>query len=419
MRRNLIANYGGTALVAACQLAAIPFYVRFMDKSGWGSLSIILSWATALLVLEGGATLSVSRHFSMRAESRDNIAHYFRRIERQYWLVAGLLLASAVAWFLVQMAGLSTADGGRSKPIALAPLVLALTSAQVFGAVYRGALIGMGAQVRLNAIVATFSLLRYGVSIVVAWLTSDVAPVAASIILVIMLEGGARRIAALRSASTISAVAPDTSPPVHDQTGKSALALILSTLIGACTAQVDRLYLSQTFDPTEFGAYAIAVTLSLSALQMIYPIAQALMPRLSDFSRGSRSPLLSRVGLVILAGACIGLVIFLLYGKILLRWWLRDVDLAAAVYPLLSLHLTGTALNALCIPHHIRLLAQTRDKAILKINASALTMQIASLYFLSQPLGMMAGSLSWLAANGTLLLGYQLTKHEKLNATPN
>jgi hypothetical protein len=92
--------------------------------------------------------------------------------------------------------------------------------------------------------------------------------------------------------------------------------------------------------------------------------------------------------------------------KSFLKWWIPNVEIATGAYPLLLIHLLGTALNALSIPSHLRALAEHRDFTILGVNAMALLAQLMTIVLLAGDLGVKAGALSWAAANAVLLIGY-------------
>lgn len=411
MKKNLIANYLGAGIIATSQIVAIPFYVRFLDTAGWGLVSIVLSWTAALLVLEGGVTLSVSRHLALMGAIPTEPRTYFRTTERRYLAAALACIAGAAGLEAWNDRGSAVLPAAGPAWLSLAPLILVLTAAQITGASYRGALVGLGAQVRLNTLTATFGLSKHLASVFAAWMTHSVPFVILCMTALTLTEAYARRVMAYRVLDRLAEQPPLQAAALEPEPGfRSPVALMLASVIGAFAAQVDRLYLSSQAPAADFGTYAIAATLSLATLQLIYPISQALMPRLAEFSGRTASGFLRRVKLIVFLGGVAGLLLFLEFGGAILHWWLADTTIAGLVFPLLMMHLVGTGFNALCVPNHIRLLAQNRDRTILLVNSASLLVQLLSLYFLFHWLGLVAGSIAWTLANATLFLGYWIAQ---------
>jgi O-antigen/teichoic acid export membrane protein len=407
----LVVNYMGAGIVAASQIVAVPYYLRFLDRDGWGIVSIILSWAAALMILEGGITLSVSRHFAVTKDTAGaSLNRYLRRIEKRYFVAAlvcgalGLSMQVALAGFMFGASGVA------QSRLELIPLVLYLTAAQFAGAPYRGALVGVGAHPQLNLSLAFFAIAKHAVAVTLASRWGTATAVAVSLTAVALIEAFVRRGIAFRSLSRLSP-AKDPGLAYSPAVARGPLLLMAGTAVGAGMAQADRLYLSGHAAPADFGAYAVAVTLSMAALQLIYPISQSLIPRLGEFSGVGASALLNRLRLLMLAAVLAVMLVVYEFGGDALSWWLRDDVLARAVFPLLLAHLVGTGLNAVCVTYHVRLLARHQDMVILAINVLALLMQLATLVALFDNFGAMVGPISWILANVVTLIGYWLARH--------
>ena len=405
IRRNLIANYGGTLVVAAAQVLTIPLYLRNLGEQDWGMLSALLALAATVLVFEAGVSQSVARGIAEGTDPRRLIDRAsFALLERRYVLVTagGAVLLLTLSPLLGRL--LLPDDHGRSAT--LAAIAVSMASAQIVGSLYRGVLIGQGAQVRLNLLLIGMTLVRHASGITAATAGAGLEAVAAVLAASFVLEAALRRLA-LKPLLTPFDERPFTRPATRT-TGVRLLAL--AGMLGALSTQVDRLFIGSVVGAEALGYYAIAAMLSLAVLQFVYPIANAFMPRLAQFAgpcaAGSAMARSYRFLGVMMVVAWVAAAAFLHWG---LEIWLpegRSIDAAATVRRLFLLHLAGTTINALCIPLHLRLLARHRDRAIVVVNAGSLTCLIVTLQASVAAYQSYAGALAWITFNIALLAGY-------------
>lgn len=408
-KSNLIANYGGTAFVAATQVLLIPIYVSALGQNDWGLLSVVMALSTSLLILEAGVSLAVARSFSRLAAKSAGGNASFRFIERRYLAVVaaivlfGILGATPLSrWLLPE-----TTDAEL-----LLRCVAAMASAQILGSLYRSVLVGLGQQVRLNVLLIIFTSLRHAASVSVALLGGGVPAVAGTFAVGFAAEAAFRRLGALRalqgkgdaeSARAVRATGTSGTPAI----GVGVLAI--AGAVGAMGTQADRLLLSRVVDTVTLGHFAIAATLSLAALQLVYPLSSALLPRLESFRPGPERDRVVRRSYAMVNGLIVVIwlgALALTFGG--LRLWLPSESIADAVQPMFLVHLVGTTLNLLCVPLYLGLLAQHLDRVILGATMGAFVVQVVVLLATAAHYGALAGSLAWCAGNGTLLAAYFL-----------
>lgn len=418
INRNLLANYVGTAFVAATQILVIPLYIGYLGERDWGLLSSLLALAAALLILEAGVSQAVARGISERNIDGPLInRRRFESVERKYlsitlgFAVAASLLAEQLGAFLLPQGG--------TKSHVFALLAIAMSGSQIVGSLYRGVLIGRGAQVRLNGLLIVACWLRHILGVTVASRGDGVVAVAVAIAASFVVEAVLRRwlIAGLLSPQHASAGTASVEQELP--AGRGAIVLAAAGTVGALATQFDRLFLGTLISSVDLGRYAIAATLSLAVLQLIYPISNSLLPRLSEFKDlAKRDGLFGRAYLMlfaILVPVWGGAVLFASEG--LHRWLPRDAvaaDAASSVQPLLLIHLIGTSLNALCVPLHMAMLASHLDERILIANLAAALVLAGALTFLTPRYGAIAGSIAWSFSNAALL-GLYFALHKPSN----
>lgn len=404
LKKNLLANYVGAAFVAASQVLLIPIYIKLLGEHDWGILSAVLALSAALLILEAGVSLGIARRFSGLSRGASSGPESLRWIERRYlrsvmlFALPSIVLASPLSLWVLP------SDTGNATVVLRLTVVMA--AAQIVGSLYRSVLVGTGNQVQFNVLLVAFTAARHAAAVAGAVAGGGTAAVTGAFAIGFIVEAWFRRRSALRVVRlqatddpTGHTRAPSTSAPL------GAATLAVAGAVGALGSQLDRLMLSRIIDSTTLGHYAIAATLSLAALQLVYPLSSALLPRLERFHLRTE-----RRRIVLRSYAMLGALLSVVWIAALvlslggLRRWLPSDSIADAVRPLFLVHLVGTTLNALCVPLHLRLLSQHRDRAILAGVTVAFVAQLATLTLTSQRSGALAGSVAWCTGNGTLLL---------------
>ena len=189
---------------------------------------------------------------------------------------------------------------------------------------------------------------------------------------------------------------------------KTVASLTGATWLGALTVQMDKIILSKMVSLQQFGYYTIAASVSMGMLQLIYPLVQAVLPhavQLKGDTAGLRRLNIRLILWIITLVVCAG-VVYALLGKVLLSLWLKDPAAVSATYPLLSVLLMGTALNAFYVVGYIHWLVLERVHRLLLVNAVALVLSFAIIPLLVTRLGPVGAAFGWLTIN---LFGFLLS----------
>ncbi len=409
MRRNLIANYVGTAFSAAAQVLVLPLYVHALGEEQWGLLAAMMALSGVLLAFEAGVSLSVARSYVGLYKFDDPFLR-FKYLESRYLYVSCcLLIASAVA--LLSLDGWSW----YGAPSAAFAWAAAMAATQIMGSLYRSILIGKADQIALNALLITFAVLRHAAAVGAAFIFNSVTSVVCALTCVLAVEALARRrrVTLLFSGMPVNNNASSSSQGTRPKSASTAF-LIAAGAIGAVGTQIDRIALTAFIDAATLGHYAIAASLSLGALLVAYPISSALIPRLGQFqyqSGHSKTPAKAYALLIgVFTAVWTGASAFAIFG---LEWWLRNPTIADEVRPLFLVHLMGSTLNAMCIPNYMRLLSDHRDREIAGTALLTLIVQLAVIAFLGSSQGALAGSVSWVVENAVLLLTYSVLQKKR------
>jgi O-antigen/teichoic acid export membrane protein len=406
--RQIVANYVGSAVSILAPVVTSPIYLHALGPEQWGLLGVVLTLVALLALLDHGIHQTLLREFAIRShpESPENaelpwLLHRFARLYWTFALIVGVLvvlLSKIIATRWLHADGLDPALCW--KAIALAGIFVTV---QIPGLLYGSALIGTGNQVAYNAVFATAMFARHAVGIGIMLFRPNVLWLIGWYVAVGAAETAVRRHLALRIAG------PRGAQYSHSDSTRlvftSAAGMSAAVLLGALSAQIDKVLLSGLVSVEVFGYYAVAANVSLALLNLVYPIVTAALPRLA--ATGERSGDYHRVLVRMFAGIlCITVIvgsIFWLGGRRLLLLWLRDAAYAANVWNPLSLLLIGTGLNALYNVGYAVWVARGAVRPILFVNVVAVVLSAAGIPWLVGRYGIRGAAMVWIITNAIRL----------------
>ncbi len=99
LKRNVVANFGGSAWSALMGLAFVPFYIRLMGVESYGIVGVFTSLMGMLAILDLGLAQALNREMarlSSEVQKSHRMADTARTLEVVYWgvaLVVGVIIA--------------------------------------------------------------------------------------------------------------------------------------------------------------------------------------------------------------------------------------------------------------------------------------------------------------------------------------
>lgn len=164
--RNIIANYGGSALSALLSLALVPVYIRYLGIEAYALVGLFVVIQAWLALLDFGMTPTLGREmarFSAGALEVQAIRDLLRTLE-----ILALAVSAAI---IVAMVGASDylsnhwLDARVLSPDAISQAIVIMSivvAARFCEAIWRSALFGLQQQYWYNMVNAATSLFRYG-----------------------------------------------------------------------------------------------------------------------------------------------------------------------------------------------------------------------------------------------------------------
>ena len=405
LKQNILANYLGTGVGAVAPLLALPFYLLALGPRQFGLIAFIVMLQALLGLVDAGMSQALVREFAIRANNsqagRLRSSALLFGFERIYWafaMAAGLmtvLLADAISSHWLKLDGLPV-ELGRHAVYGAAVIF----ACQFPGSVYRSVLVGAQAQVALNVLVSCSAVVRHGggVVIVLIWPTLHAYLIWQA--LIALLETLVRGYLAWKTVGLARDQAAWRASELYPVLG-SVAGMSGAVWLGALTTQMDKMVLSRMVSIEQFGYYTIASTIGMGALQLIYPLFQAVLPRamqLKEDHDALRALYIKLLGVIALVVATGGLV-FLSAGKWLLHAWLGSSALVGSIFPVLSVLLVGTTLNAFYNIGYVNWIVQEKIRRVFQVNFLCFFLLLALLPTLVESQGLIGAAFGWLTVN--------------------
>lgn len=412
IRQNIVANYVGAGSVSLLPVLALPFYLNALGPKQFGLVSFVAMLQAFFGLLDAGISQALIREIAHRFDGSVCGQKYTAKLlfgfERIYWLFA-LLAGSVISLMANTISSEWLHLGDTSITVARNTVYAAavIFVCQFPGAVYRSVLVGVQSQILLNKILLSAALLRHigGVIVVLTWPTlSSYFIWQALISLVETLVRGRYAWASLGFKR--SQIKWDTND-FRLQWGVVA-GMAGAVLLGALAVQIDKIILSRMVSIEQFGYYTLASTVAIGFLQLIYPISQAALPRATQLHS---EPILLRkfyfklTWLILLVTFFVAFI-FIVSGKFLLGFWLNNQHSVDEIYPLISILLLGSGLNAFYNIGYIDWMVHEKVYRIYLVNIISITLSLSIIPILVLRYGVIGAAFGWLSMN---LIGFLLS----------
>lgn len=405
LKQNILANYLGTGVAAMAPLLALPFYLMALGPKQFGLIAFIVMLQALLGLVDAGMSQALVREFALRANhteaGRLRSSALLFGFERIYWafaIVAGLiavLLADVIASHWLKLDGLPV-ELGRHAVYGAAVIF----ACQFPGSVYRSVLVGAQAQVALNVLVLCSAVVRHGGGVVIVLIWPTLHAYLMWQALIALLETLVRGYFAWKTVGVARGQttwrASELYPIVGSVAGMSG-----AVWLGALTMQMDKIILSRMTTIEQFGYYTIASTIGMGALQLIYPLVQAVLPRAIQLKeerialRDLYMNLLKMIAIVVATGG----LLFVNAGEWLLKVWLGSSAPVESIYSVLAVILIGTLLNAFYNIGYVNWIVHEKIHRIFQINAMSFLLSLVLLPTLIASHGVIGAAVGWLTMN--------------------
>jgi O-antigen/teichoic acid export membrane protein len=421
LKKNVVANFAGSAWIALMSLAFVPAYIRLMGVEAYGIVGVFASLMAMLAVLDLGLSQAMNREMARLSGAGDGanrLADTARTLEVIYWGIA-LLVAGAVA-LLANPIAYEWLNPDKLSRDTLRDALWVM--AVVIGlrwpvAIYVGGLNGLQRQVSVNWLLALFATLQGAGALLVLWfIEPSVRAFFVWQAMVALLQVLSLRVVLWRcfNASTPGVFKKDVLRDIwrfaSGMTGIGIVSIVLT--------QLDKVLLSKLLSLTEFGYYTFAATVAGVMFRIIGPIFTAYAPRMTELVAKSDEAGLSKtyhqasqmMAVAILPAA----FTIAFFSEGLLSLWTGDAAVVSNASKLISLLVLGNALNGLMhIPYALQL-AYGWTKLALYQNVVAVVFLVPAVYWAVVKWGTLGAAGIWLLLNAGYFFISPHVMHQRL-----
>jgi O-antigen/teichoic acid export membrane protein len=352
---NLASNFVGRVCVGIISMISVPIYIHLLGMEAYGLVGVGVTLTALAQVLDLGLSTTMSREMARLSslsgaeqEARDLV----RTLESIYWLIgitaalAIIMLAPFIAHRWVHAQGLS--------PHTVQWAIILLGGIFAFqwpDSFYAGGLMGLQRQVAINCIrVATAIGLMAGSLLILKLVSNSIL----AFFTWQIIGYGAQTITLM---ILVWRFLPPSPRPAKFDTGLLAKNMRFTAgvsgvmLMSVVLTQLDKVLLVNQLPLKLFGYYALATALASNLLFPVPPIVTAVFPRMAQLAAAKNTKeltLLYHKSCQLLSLVIIPTwIIVAVFSRQILLLYLHNAETAQHVYMLLSLLLTGSALNAL------------------------------------------------------------------------
>lgn len=426
VKTALSVSIAARAVAAVSGLLALPVYLGHLGVEAYGVVGLFASMQAVIAFMEFGLATTLTRLLarasldaSALAQARDATLTF----ERAYLglaIVAALLLAVSAPWIAstwVNLHSLTTAEVTLSLQLAAVSLAFGWPTN-----LYSAGLAGLHRQVPLAISTSAFAILRVSVTILCLWHVPTLESFFWAQLATAILQALGTRIQLWR-ALVLPGHRPVAQWRLLVRTRKFAGGMTAITVTSILLTQTDKLILSHILPLSEFGTYAVALSLSTGLYILISPMFSVIYPRISAAWGGVDTPELAQLyhaSSQAMAALVMPLAAVLAcFPAPSLYVLTNNPALSAAAASILVFLVIGAALNGIMnIPYALQLAAGWTSLSVW-LNIASLAAVAPLTWWAATRFGAVGGAAAWSLLNAghfiitPILLHRRLLKAEK------
>ena len=403
--RNLLLGLANSAWSALIALAMVPLYLKYLGVEAYGLIGFFATTLALFQLLDMGMAPTINREVARCSADGDlsdsgNLLHSLATV---YWVIA-LIIAVLVFFFATFLAehwlqSESLSAVTISQSVVLIGVVIACR--WPIG-LYQGALIG-AQQLAVSSLInmSMITLASVGSVVVIVFLSPTVQAFFAwqacvGLVHSLVIRFYAWRVIGKRKKGRFNFL------KIKEVWGFTA-GVSFITLMGVLFTQLDKLILSKLIGLEGFSHYMLASVVSGALYLIVAPVYNIAFSRFSAIVvAASSAEILSNLRFYTRALAVVLLPIAMMIAVLsreIIELWTGDKMLGESVGPIVSLLVSGAALNGVMTMPHALQLALGMTRVPLIINGLLMTVIVPLIVLLSLNYGAVGGAVAWLIFN--------------------
>lgn len=416
LSRNIVAGVVNSAWSALIGVAVVPLYLKYLGIEAYGLVGFFATTQAVLSLLDLGLAPTMNREVA-RCSASGNVKEasvLLHTLAVVYWAMAAL-----IALIIFSFAPIISQYWLQSKHIpqetvSHAVMLMGLVAAARWPiGLYQGAVMGAQRLTVSSGVSITMTTIgNLGAIGILAFVSPTIQAFFIWQASVGLLYAMTMRWAAWRIIGRLGTARFDTGKLKNIWLFSAGMSGI--TLSGLVFTQLDKIMLSKMLGLEEFAKYMLATVVANSLYVVIMPAFNIVYPRLSMLvATGDDKKLIElyRLGTRMLATVLFPLGMLLaVFSKELVMVWTHNQDIATHVSPIISLLVTGSALNGIMFFPYALQLAHGMTRIPLTINMILMCLLIPLVYILAKQFSATGGAMAWLITEASyVMLGTWLT----------
>lgn len=407
VKRKVLVSVFGTGWAVVMGMAFLPVYIHYLGIESYGLIGFFVTLQTWLFLLDMGLSSTLNREmsrFSAGLRNPQGIRDLLKSMEVVYGGMAAVLAVLiiwfspviALDWLNLQTLSVHTA----SQALVIMGFLIAV---QWMGTLYRSALLGLQHQVWLGLTTAGIATLRAaGTVIVLAFVAPTIAAFlifqcAISVVETIILAWY------VHSCLPRAPQSPRFSLATLKGVKRFATELTVLTFLATLLTQVDKLLLARLLPLDQYGYFSFAVVVAGALPLAVGPIQNVAYPRLTELvAAGDELTLASEyhqfaqlLSIIVMPGA----LVLCVFSREIIFLWTQNAIMTQWVSPIVSVWVTGAALNGLMQVPYAAQLAHGWVRLAITVNTVAVVIMIPAMLFWVPKHGAIAAAWIWVAIN--------------------
>lgn len=402
-------------------IAFLPLYIKYLGLEAYGLIGIFALMQGWLALLDMGMTPTISREMA-RFTAGDHPLQFLGDLLRAFEVLC-LGMGLCIGFGTWVAADWLAGDWLKAERLPVAEVAQAIVlmgwvvALRLLEGLYRGAVVGLQRQVWLNGASVVLATARWAGAVVLLMYVPTVAAF-------FIWQGIVSAISAAVFGIFVRRCLPPLPPgprislPALNQVKGFTTGMMATTLLAILLTQVDKLLLSRLLSLSDFARYTFAATVAGALLQLVMPISQAYLPRMTELAGredGSGATLYHRGAQLISALILPPALMMVFFGEALLRIWTGNADMAAHADLLLALLAVGMLLNGWMYMPYIGHLARGWSGFVAKMNLVAVIFFAPAVAWGAFEFGALGAAGAWIALNlGYIAIGAPLMLRQTL-----
>jgi O-antigen/teichoic acid export membrane protein len=411
LKRNIVANYAGTAWNAAMSLAFVPLYIKWLGAESYGLIGVSAMLSAYMAFFTIGLSPMVGREvarFRGGAHSAEAIRSLLRIVELMFIGIGGACIVALwlgapwIAGSWLRLDGLS--DGSVAHALRILSAVVGL---RFLEGLYYSVLGGLQRQVSASVLSSLTATLRgVGSIAVLAWWSPTIDAF-------FWWQGLVACFSTLAAAICTYTYLPPAR--VSPMLGIACLrdgwpfarGMLLGSFMSLALTQTDKLLLTRLMDLSDYGRYSLAVSVAASLAVLTVPIHTAFYPQFTALLTAGRRSDAARefhraAQLVSVLAGSMGITLVFFADRVLLLWT-GNVELADELAVPLRLLLLGNLFNTIGAMPYALQLAAGRTSLSNWISLVGVVGSVPALMYVVPQMGIAGAGLVWLCLNAAMV----------------